>query len=322
MRAAVDFPDRRYRLFGFSVAGDFPLTASLLQSSDPIDLIISRSEQPLNPEELESSPVYASALRDQNGESVGRLYEKPEGAVFHFREGDFRVGADVIQAYLPEPASGLAALRLLGPVLSYWLELRGLPTLHASAVSVDSRAIVFASRHGGGKSGLAASLMKAGASLLADDMAVLEERDSRWEVRPAYPLMRMWPDAAEHFLGHYSDLPLVQRDSEKRSVKVGENGYGKFQEASSPLACIYLAARMEGTDAVEIQRISRSEALIELIRHSFSPRLVEAVGLQPARLDRLARLVQNVPVRRLVYPSGFERLEEVACRIVKFGGTP
>jgi hypothetical protein len=44
---------------------------------------------------------------------------------------------------------------------------------------------------------------------------------------------------------------------------------------------------------------------------------MEAAGLQPARLDRLARLVQSVPVRRLVYPSGFERLEEVARQILR-----
>ncbi|HEV7503797.1 MAG TPA: hypothetical protein VGS07_02695 [Thermoanaerobaculia bacterium] len=258
-------------------------------------------------------------MRDKDGVSVGCLYEKPEGSLFHFREGDFRVGADFIDFYLPEPRSDLAELRLLGPVFSYWLELRGLPTLHASAVSVDSRAIVFASRHGGGKSGLAAALVDAGASLLADDMAVLEERDRSWEVRPSYPLMRMWPDEAKHFLGRYSDLPFVQKDSEKRLVPVGEGGYGRFEDASSPLACIYLATRVEGTDAVEIQPVSRSEALIELIRHSFSPRLVEAVGLQSDRLDRLARLVQSVPVRRLFYPSGFERLEDVARHILRAG---
>ncbi|HEV7784504.1 MAG TPA: hypothetical protein VGQ28_04150, partial [Thermoanaerobaculia bacterium] len=133
----------------------------------------------------------------------------------------------------------------------------------------------------------------------------------------SYPLMRMWPDTAEHFLGCFTDLPLVQKDSEKRNVAVGKGGFGTFHDASSPLACIYLATREEGADVVEIQPVSRGEALIELIRHSFSPRLVEAVGLQPARLDRLARLVRSVPVRRLVYPSGFERLEEVASHILR-----
>ena len=160
-------------------------------------------------------------------------------------------------------------------------------------------------------------MIQAGASLLADDMVVLEESDSLWRIRPAYPMIRMWPDEAEHFFGNYAHLPRVQSESEKRSVLVGEGGFGRFQEASSPLACIYLATRIEGAETVEIQPVPRSEALIELVRHSFSPRLVEAAGLQPARLDRLARLVRSVPVRRLVYPSGFERLEEVARQILR-----
>jgi hypothetical protein len=38
--------------------------------------------------------------------------------------------------------------------------------------------------------------------------------------------------------------------------------------------------------------------------------------LQPARLARLARLVRSVPVRRLVYPSGFERLPEIVGNLL------
>jgi hypothetical protein len=196
--------------------------------------------------------------------------------------------------------------------MSYWFELRGLPTLHASAVSINGGAVAFVSRHGGGKSGLAAAMVRAGFPLLTDDLLVLEERESRWEARPSYPEMRMWPDEAAHFVGPPKDLPLVQADSEKRRVAVGNGGFGSFLDASTPLACIYLASRRPETGGeIEIQPVSRSEALIELVRHSFSPRLVEAAGLQPARLDRLARLVRAVPVRRLVYPSGFDRLPEV-----------
>jgi hypothetical protein len=265
-------------------------------------------------------PAYESSLRSPAGESLACLYQLGDRHVFRFPSiGDFAVGAERIDYYLQGPNRDLAELRFLGPVLSYWFERRGLPTFHASAVSVEGRAIAFASRHGGGKSGLAAGMIAAGASLLTDDLLVLEERDGGWEARPSCPLMRMWPDEAEHFLGRFDDLPLVQKDSEKRSVAVGEGGFGTFHDASSPLACIYLATRVEGANAVEIQPVSRSEALIELVRHSFSPRLVEAAGLQPARLDRLARLVRSVPVRRLVYPSGFERLEEVASQILGRG---
>lgn len=196
--------------------------------------------------------------------------------------------------------------------MSYWFERRGLPTLHASAVAVNGHAVAFVSRHGGGKTGLAAAMVQAGFPLLTDDLLVLEEREGRWEARPAYPEMRMWPDEAAHFAGPPEALPLVQADSEKRRVAIGNGGLGSFLDASAPLACVYLASRRPERDGdIEIQPVSRGEALIELVRHSFSPRLVEAAGLQPARLDRLARLVRAVPVRRLVYPSGFDRLPEV-----------
>ncbi|HEY2291795.1 MAG TPA: hypothetical protein VGM86_13935 [Thermoanaerobaculia bacterium] len=259
-------------------------------------------------------PLYVSAIRDRDGASLGSLYRGPRGEILHFpKVGDFRIDSDRIDIYLPSGESHLAELRFLGPVMSYWFERQGLPTLHASAVAVNGRAVAFVSRHGGGKSGLAAAMVQAGFPLLTDDMLVLEEREGRWEVRPAYPEMRMWPDEAAHFAGSPAALPLVQAGSEKRRVAIGESGFGSFLDAAVPLACVYLASRrLEGDDrGIEIQPVPRSEALIELVRHSFSPRLVEAAGLQPARLDRLARLVRAVPVRRLVYPSGFDRLPEV-----------
>jgi hypothetical protein len=301
------------RVFGLTVAGDFPFRAPLPPGDLPGDLSLTLSPTPPAPDPPASPPLYASDLRDASGECLGLLYRSPVDELLRFAgAGDFHLGPDGIRFVL-DGESDLAELRLLGPVLSYWFERRGLPTLHASAVAADGRALAFLSRHGGGKSGLAAALVQAGCSLLTDDLAVLEEREARWEVRPAYPEMRMWPDEAAHFVGPPESLPRVQAGSEKRRVGVGGGGFGTFLAASTPLACIYLASRRdEAGVGVGIAPVARGEALIELVRHSFSPRLVEAAGLQPDRLDRLARLVRSVPVRRLTYPSGFERLPEVA----------
>jgi len=295
------------------------LAVLLPQGGGPADLTLRLSPQPLlSSARSTSRPLYSSSSRDKEGVSLGSLYHEPAGEILSFAgAGDFLIRSDHIDGYSPDWSNGLAELRFLGPVLSYWFERRGLPAFHASAISVQGRAVAFVSRHGGGKSGLAAGMIAAGASLLTDDLLVLEEREGHWEARPSYPLMRMWPDEAEHFLGNYAGLPRVQEDSEKRSVAVGAGGFGTFHDASSPLACIYLATRVEGAEIVQIQPVSRSEALIELVRHSFSPRLVEAAGLQPARLDLLARLVRRVPVRRLVYPSRFERLGEIAGQILR-----
>jgi hypothetical protein len=300
----------RYHLFGHHLATDFPFAVRLPSCGHPADLTFAISPQPVLSAE---APVFVSPFQAADGEPLTALHRTEAGEVLRFHQGgDFLLLEDRIEVHLAAARLDLAELRFLGPVMSYWLERRGLPTLHASAVSVNGRAVAFLSRHGGGKTGLAAAMVQAGFPLLTDDLLVLEEKEDCWEVRPAYPEMRMWPDEAEHFVGSPEALPLVQADSEKRRVAIGEGGFGLFLDASTPLAGLFLASRRpEGDGGVEIQPVPRSEALIELVRHSFSPRLVEAAGLQPARLDRLARLVRAVPVRRLVYPSGFDRLPEV-----------
>jgi hypothetical protein len=309
------FVEGLHRLFCLTVADNFPWTVPLPESDCPADLNLSVSKYPfLFIDTPPASPIYTSSLRSTDGKNLCLLYQELRGQILQFPGcGDFLISQDRIDTHLPEPRYDLAELRFLGPVMSYWFERQGLPTLHASAAAVNGRAVAFVSRHGGGKTGLAAAMVQAGFPLLTDDLLVLEERENGWEVRPAYPEMRMWPDEAAHFAGPPEDLPLVQSDSEKRRVAIGNGGFGSFLDASVPLACLYLASRRpEGDDrGIEVQPVSRSEALIELVRHSFSPRLVEAAGLQPARLDRLARLVRAVPVRRLIYPSGFDRLPEV-----------
>ncbi len=304
----------RIRLLGCGVITDFPFASRLPSGAEdeegPIDLTFTVSGQPLlSP--LSASLVYASPSR--NGAPQASLFRSGAHEILHCREaGDFLLGTERIEVCLESARLDLAELRFLGPVMSYWLERRGLPTLHASAVAVNGRAVAFLSRHGGGKTGLAAAMVQAGFPLLTDDLLALEETEDRWMARPSYPEMRMWADEAAHFVGPPESLPLVQADSEKRRVAVGSGGFGSFLDASLPLTCIYLASRRtEGDGGIEVQPVPRSEALIELVRHSFSPRLVEAAGLQPARLDRLARLVRAVPVRRLIYPSGFDRLPEV-----------
>ena len=65
-------------------------------------------------------------------------------------------------------------MRLLGPVIAYWLERAALPVLHASAVAVGGEAAAFLAGSTGGKSSLAAALVAAGCPLLSDDLVAIE----------------------------------------------------------------------------------------------------------------------------------------------------
>lgn len=47
-----------------------------------------------------------------------------------------------------------------------------------------------------------------------------------------------------------------------------------------------------------------------------TPHIVEAAGWQADRLGALSQLVEQVPVRRLVYPNGVEHLPQVVDAIL------
>jgi hypothetical protein len=309
-----------YRLFGLTLASDLPLNVPP-GGDEPADLAFEFSTEHLGIGDATFQLVYESPRSTLAGESLATLdqchgYERlrfPQAA-------EFLLSANRIAVRAPQAGTEpVLEIRLLGPVLSYWLERRGIPTLHASAVAVDGQAVAFISHHGGGKSGLAAGMMRAGYPLLTDDILPVEDRDGILLGRPGYPQMRMWPDEGAHFVERFEELPLVHPELSKRRVPVGPGGFGAFHDSALPLAAIFLAERRDPEEAggvLEILPLSPMEAVIELVRHSFSPHLVEAAGLQPARLDLFARLVKQVPVRRLVYPSGFEHLPRVVEAIL------
>lgn len=317
--SALDF----YRVFGLDLASGFPFASPLVPGSPPAALTVTLEHQPPDTGPGPFRTVYRSPFRMADGEPVARLDRQDGCEVLRFPGlADFHLRPGWIACSSPGVSRdhlAVVEIRLLGPVLAYWLERLGLPALHASAVVADGRAVAFLASEGGGKTGLAAALMQqAGSALLTDDIAALEETEEGFAVRPGYPQMRMWPDAAGHFLGRFEQLPRVHPQLAKRRVPVGPAGLGRFEGSPVPLAAVFLPARRkEGAAEVEARRIAPAEAVVELVRHSFTPHLVEAAGLQPARLGILARLAGEVPLFRLSYPSGFEHLPRVVESVLR-----
>jgi hypothetical protein len=314
----------RYQIFGIKMASDYAFANRLDRASGVPDIAFCCIDKPSAAVDLDwhnLRPTYASQRFADNGESRVSIYRPKECDVIHFAEiADFYLWPDGIISHLLDPSYRyLVEIRLLGEVFSIWLELHGMPALHASAIVKNSnggKAAAFLSTNKGGKSVLAATLMQEGHSLLTDDILAVEERGSNFLGRPGYPQMRMWPSEAEHFLGHYQDLEIVHPRYSKRRVPVGPDGLGSFHGDAAPLAILYLPHRLQSPTDIEIEPISPKNAVIELIRNSFSARIVEALGLSMLRMSFFSRLAMRVPMRRLVYPSGFQHLPKVREAII------
>lgn len=260
---------------------------------------------------------------------------------------DFRLFEDRIVAHVPagEP-DGMAEIHFLSSAMTTWLEYRGVLALHASAVVIDGTAVAFMATSRGGKSGLAAALVREGCPLLTDDILALSvdtERESGQsgfdteleptssdftsgvQADPGYPQMRMWPDAAEYFVGEaWRHLPFVHRDYRKLRVPIGTGLLGEFHADSAKLGAILVPNRLDdsvpsedhGDGPFGFERLGPTAAILELTQNTFSPRAIEDRGLQPLRLARLAKLVERVPVFRFRYPSGYSHLPDAAAAVV------
>ncbi len=235
--------------------------------------------------------------------------------------GVYEIAPGSILCYpLPSLPQGALDSFLLSNVLAIWLELSGVTALHASAIATTHGAIGFLSHSGNGKTSLAASLMSSGYPLLTDDILAVENRGTSFVANPGYPYVRLWPDEALHFLGHFEDLELVDPRISKRWIPVGPGGLGLFCSSPQPVLCLYLLERRLPSEVegdIRIVPVSRRDAMIELVRYSFEALVVEVIGMQARRLDSLSRMAQQVPVRRISYPSGLEHLPRVREAILK-----
>lgn len=302
-----------YHLFGLTLASDFPFANRLAPGNGPPDLTFTCVQQAPYASDLAAmQPAYTSPYYNAAGKSNLALYRQSDCDVLRFADiADFYLWPHRIVCHPSGTADvTLVEILLLGVVLSFWLERAGVLTLHASAVAVEGHVAAFIATNTGGKSSLAAILTQAGYPLLSDDMLAVEQCSGRFMGRPGCPEMRLWPDQAEYFLGHYwRHLDKVVPAYAKRRVPVGLDGVGTFCDTSKPLGCFYLPARRDPSTwgvGIEITPVPPQDGLIELVRHSFTPNIVEARGLQPKRLQLLAAIACQVPIRQVIYPSSRE----------------
>ncbi len=310
---------RLYSVYGHRLGCRRPLRHHLLAAEPPADLEFSYAPEPLERSVAERRLLGRSPFRDAAGRSVAELYGWQDGELLRFAEGlEFGLTGDRIICHVRQPAAApVAELRLLGPVMAYWLERRGLPVLHASAVCLDDLAVAFAAGRRGGKSSLAAVFLERGAALLGDDVLALRCDADGCVGLPSYPELRLWPPAAERLLPGRMATARVHPELDKQVVAVGEGGFGRFRASAARVARIYLLEREERAGRIELRATTPRDAVIDLLRCSFTPFLAEAAGRRALRLERLAQLAETVPVRRLSFPSGFERLPEVRQAVLR-----
>ena len=307
-----------YSAFGLSLASERPIPGLGPQAEPSAN---ADTQIWLNPEgelsafrKLHAEPWYSGDIHD-DGTAGLQVWKLADGGYFRLLYADGteffvnRSGTSVWAAWLPTSTLEDTATYLLGPVLGFVLRLRGINCLHASAVAVGNRAIALSGPAQAGKSTMAAAFARMGHRVLSDDVAAFTDTEGIPCLRPAYPQLRLWPDAVERLYGSADALAPLTPTWEKRALDLTKNGY-RFQAQPLPLAAIYILGDRADVAEPRITGLHGREALMILIANSYVGYLLDSVRRRQ-ELEALAQLASVVPVRRVLArddPASLPRL--------------
>jgi hypothetical protein len=193
---------------------------------------------------------------------------------------------------------------LLGVVLGVLLHRRGRFTLHASAVSIGEAAVAFIGTKGAGKSTLAAELQRRGHPLLTDDILAVDL--PAMEVAPAYPQVKLRPDAASALALPARHLTPLGPDRHKVALSCRAG----FDTAPRRLAAVF--ALDTGTDLTCARQTGR-DAFLSLFSQSYALRFLGTEGATPDDFRQCDAVARRLPVFRLARPRDLDRLAATAA---------
>jgi hypothetical protein len=256
---------------------------------------------------------------------TGRAFPPPgTPGTFHFGDsecfllypqiGAFRIAAPWLIEVEPLPGidPALVCFPLLGPVIALLLQARGAFLLHGSALAVGEGepAIAFLGDKGAGKSTTATAFLRAGYSLLTDDIIAIEELESggAGRISPAFPQVKLTRAAsvalADADIGERPGVPLV-RDKQRFLLGSG------FAGASHASGHFFLLAR---GPALALRPLNAKERMKAFLRFSYGTRFGPA-AITPAFAVRHAQACAALATRAeaaiLTVPNDLSALGEV-----------
>jgi len=199
----------------------------------------------------------------------------------------------------------------VGLVMGCILRLKGMLCLHASAVNIDGKAILFVGKKRSGKSTTAAAFSRLGYKVLADDIAAIDEQPDGWYIQHGYPKVRLreQPLALLHSADDKNFSPVYSNYDSWYS-DIDHN----FWESALPLGAIYLLNQVNDSNSLPYVTSAEAGGLIGLHKNTFANYLITP-DLRKVEFEQLGRIISKIPVRNLFYGQDVQ-LVNLQCQTV------
>ena len=286
-----------YRICGLSVASDIALPGVIAGAADSFaDVTIREGEVPQAlPDATIAGPTWQIAGKQF-------LLSVPNVARFLLNSGQ-----QIVFAPESDASAEDVPIFILGTVFGILLHQREQIVLHASAVEVNRRAVVFCGSSGTGKSTLAAVLVQRGYRLITDDVCAITLSDVAPPlVHPDGRQLKLWAQAIEK-------LELNEIRGE-RVRQVLEKFYVEPREAASealPLGAVYALVEARPNSTPGIEQPNVVDAALLLRWHAYRPLLVNRLAQNQHYFCATVQIANKSGVFRLIRRFDFAAMAEV-----------
>ncbi len=290
-----------YRVCGLSVASDIDLPGLIAGTAEPIaQVTIRRGPVPEHlPDSRAAGPTWQIA-----GNQF--LLHIPDIARFLLNDG-----REIVFAPESDESAADIPIFILGTVFGILLHQREQIVLHASAVRVNGKAVLFCGPSGAGKSTLAAALAQRGYPLVNDDFCtVTANRPDAPLVHPDGRQLKLWAQAIDRLDLAQSRGERVRKSLEKFYVEPSE----VFTEPLA-LGAVYALREARPPHAPGIERPNVVDAALILRRNAYRPLLVRRMD-QKANYFHAATTIANVAgIFNLTRALDFAKMPEVIASL-------
>lgn len=305
----------KYRAYGMEIASDFRLDLhdSDSDSAPSLSILSSFSDY------FESLELPESLETDDDGYSF--FASLPDRSVYLLYEDQFQLhveadGSRILVGDIGGDEDNLQGF-ILTHALSIALALRGMESLHATAVTFrNGRAVALMAPSGSGKSTLAANCLANGAKLLTDDLLVLRQCHSGFHALPGPRRLKLYPAVARTLLSGTSVQLPEAANGGKWLLPLPD---AMVETGEAPLSAIAVLTSDPEETQIVCDPLGARDAFFELVAGRYPS------GAQgKAQLEQhfqFTRAVQRgVRIIRLRYPRDIGRIDEVRRAIEREAG--
>ena len=285
-----------YRVCGLSVASEIVLPGLIAGATASVPQVtIRRGPVPENlPGRSASGPTWQIAGKQF-------LLRIPDIARFLLNAGN-----DIVVEPESEETVADVPIFILGTVLGILLHQREQIVLHASAVRVNGKAVLFCGSSGAGKSTLAAALAQRGYPLVTDDFCTVSVNGADPRVYPEGRQLKLWAQAIDRLDLAQSRGERVRKAIEKFYVEPAE----AFTEPLS-LGAVYALREARPPHAPGIEKPNAVDAALLLRRSAYRPLLVRRLGQRANYFHAATTIANAAGIFYLTRPLDFAKMAEV-----------